>query len=84
MRAMLLILTLVAMTFCGTVGCFKPSIPDVAFRCGDGGLCPEDYECRPDRCCHKIGSSEDEHGQCLVVEDAAVVQDASPTADASP
>lgn len=84
MRAMLLILTLVAMTCAGAVGCFNPSIPEVAFRCGDGGLCPEDYECRPDGCCHKIGSPADEHGQCLVEQDAAVSMDASITADASP
>ncbi len=83
MRAALLIATLVA-ALVGASGCFKPEIPSVAFRCGDGGMCPSGYSCGDDGCCHEEGSDPNEHGACLVWEDAAVVQDASPTLDASP
>jgi len=88
MRAALLIATLVA-ALVGAPACFKPEIPDVAFRCGEGGDCPSGYTCGTDGCCHKDGSDPSEHGACLVwddaavIQDAAVVQDASPTTDAS-
>lgn len=58
-------------------GCFKPKVPDVAFTCGDGGACPDGYECRADGCCHKIGSPLDEHGACGLPLDAAVNPDAA-------
>jgi len=62
----------------GAAGCFEPKLPDTAFRCGENDECPEDYECRADGCCHRIGSPLDEPGPCTQVEDAAVSQDASP------
>lgn len=88
MRAALLIATLVA-ALVGAPACFNPEIADVAFRCGDGGLCPSGYSCGSDGCCHKEGSDPNDHGACFVwedaaIQDAAVIQDASPTADASP
>ena len=81
MRAALLIATLVV-ALLGAPACFKPQIDDVAFRCGDGGMCPSGYSCGTDGCCHKDGSDPNEHGACRVWEDAAV-QDAAPTVDAS-
>ncbi len=93
MRAALLAATFSALLLAGmsgAPGCFEPELGTVAFRCGDAGLCPDDYYCGQDGCCHKNGSDPAEHGACLVWEDAAVAQDAaatqdgSPTADASP
>ncbi|MDY0004138.1 MAG: hypothetical protein RBU30_22760 [Polyangia bacterium] len=65
-------------------GCFKPKLPNVAFSCGDGGLCPDGYECRADGCCHRIGSPADEHGPCTPPADAAVIPDAAQNPDAAP
>jgi hypothetical protein len=61
----------------GPAGCFEPKLPDVAFRCGENDECPEDYECRADGCCHRIGSPPDAPSPCTPDEDAAVSQDAS-------
>jgi hypothetical protein len=39
--------------------CFQPALPDCAYRCGDPGagpVCPEDYECREDHYCHRVGT----------------------------
>jgi hypothetical protein len=84
MRTLILALTL-ALSLGGLAGCFKPQVPDVAFTCGPDGGCPDDYECRVDGCCHRLGSSLDEHGACgEPAADAAVLPDALPSADASP
>jgi hypothetical protein len=48
----------------GMAGCFDPDIPDIAFRCGANGECPEGYECRDDECCHRIGSPDVEGTAC--------------------
>ncbi len=40
----------------GQAGCFEPDLPDVAFRCGTEGQCPDGYECMDDGCCHKEGT----------------------------
>ena len=78
MRIAALIIALVG-TLLGASACFEPNLPTVAFRCGDGGLCPDDYYCGDDGCCHENGSSPDEHGACLILPDAAVqTEDASP------
>lgn len=81
----LLILTAVfslALLATGPAGCFEPSLPDVAFECGEQNECPPDYECRSDGCCHRIGSPADDHGPCAPPPDAGL--DATPSADASP
>lgn len=52
--------------------CFKPSLPEVAFRCGPNDECPDDYECRSDGCCHKVGSPDVPAPECMPAEDGAV------------
>ncbi len=54
----------------GVSGCFNPDTPDVAFRCGESGECPDGYECRDDGCCHKIGSPDTEAPGCYAPNDA--------------
>ncbi len=49
-----------------TSGCFRPELPDVAFRCGDNGACPEGYECMPDGCCHRRGTAYEPADHCLL------------------
>jgi hypothetical protein len=38
--------------------CFSPDQPVCAYACGDNGACPDNYECRSDSFCHKIGTTE--------------------------
>lgn len=47
-----------------TAGCFDPKKPEVAFRCGSNGACPDGYECRDDGCCHRIGSPDEPGTAC--------------------
>jgi len=37
--------------------CFSPDEPVCAYACGDNGVCPDNYECRADNYCHKLGST---------------------------
>lgn len=68
---------LLAVGLASSPGCFDPKLPDVAFQCGENDECPEDYECRDDGCCHRIGSPLDDHGPCAPEPDAGTTADAS-------
>jgi hypothetical protein len=57
-------------------GCFSPDEPVCSYACAEvAPKCPDDYECRPDGYCHKIGST----ASCAF-SDAAVPLDMSATA----
>lgn len=63
-------------------GCFSVNYGDVGFECGAGGACPDDYECRSDNRCHRIGSpdiADAEPGR-----DARTNRDAAPEIDSGP
>ncbi len=55
MRAETTLILLLAAVAAG--GCFDVPKPDVAFLCGAANACPDDYECRADGCCHRVGST---------------------------
>lgn len=41
------------------VRCFQPDLPVCSYRCNtDEPKCPDEYECRADRYCHKKGTTE--------------------------
>ena len=87
MVARTLVPAILYLAWLGTSACFNPDLPDVAFRCGDEGQCPDGYECMPDGCCHKKGTeyapadwcASQTDAQADAVTDAAM--DAQPDAD---
>lgn len=69
------LLALCALALC-TAGCFSPEKPICSYVCADTApKCPDDYECRSDGYCHKIGTSD-----ACPFSDAAMPADLSATA----
>ena len=46
-------LALAVVAVCGTFSCYRPTIMEGGFRCGDGGACPDGYHCNVnDKLCY--------------------------------
>ncbi|HTJ46571.1 MAG TPA: hypothetical protein VL463_30905 [Kofleriaceae bacterium] len=64
------------------VGCYKTPKPNCTFSCGEGGACPTDYTCGPDKICHLMqGGGLAPCEQSFV--DGAVIDAFVPTFDSS-